>query len=141
MTSIPFDPANCDSLTADRNDRLIRNVLFLATFLLVWVTTTPFADLSNPKLLDPVGEGNLTGQILDWLPAAGYAPPGLFERAAFRLRMHGGLVSAPAYLMRLSLSPTEEDWGAGGEENRRAFLEVLRRPFRLARKYGRARKS
>jgi O-antigen ligase len=64
MTSIPFDPANCDSLAADRNDRLIRNVLFLATFLLVWVTTTPFADLSNPKLLDPVGEGNLTSQIL-----------------------------------------------------------------------------
>jgi O-antigen ligase len=64
MTSIPFDPANCDSLTADRNDRLIRNTLFLATFLLVWVTTTPFADLSDPKLLEPVGEGNLTGQIL-----------------------------------------------------------------------------
>jgi hypothetical protein len=82
---------------------------------------------------------NLTGRILNWLPAAGYAPPGLFERAAFRMRMHGGLVSAPAYLMRLSLSPTEEDWGAGKEEN--SFFDVVRRPFRLARKYGRARKS
>jgi len=84
---------------------------------------------------------NLTGQILNWLPAAGYAPPGLFERAAFRMRMHGGLVSAPAYLMRLSFSPTEEDWGAGREENQSSFLDMIRRPFRLARKYGRARKT
>jgi hypothetical protein len=80
---------------------------------------------------------NLTGQILNWLPAAGYAPPGLFERAAFRLRMHGGLVSAPAYLVRLSLSPTEEDWKGGAEEKRHWLLNALRRPFRLARKYGR----
>jgi hypothetical protein len=80
---------------------------------------------------------NLTGQILNWLPAAGYAPPGLFERAAFRLRMHGGLVSAPAYLVRLSLSPTEEDWKGGPEEKRHWLLDALRRPFRLARKYGR----
>jgi hypothetical protein len=80
---------------------------------------------------------NLTGQILNWLPAASYAPPGLFERAAFRLRMHGGLVSAPAYLVRLSLSPTEEDWKGGTEEKRHWLLDALRRPFRLARKYGR----
>jgi hypothetical protein len=84
---------------------------------------------------------DLTGQILNWLPGAGYAPPGLFERAAFRLRMHGGLVFAPAYLMRLLLSPTEEDWGAGGEIKQRPFLDALRRPFRLARKYGRGGKA
>jgi len=83
----------------------------------------------------------LTGQILNWLPAAGYAPPGLFERAAFRLRMHGDLLFAPAYFLRLMLSPTEEDWAAGAEENQRSFLEALRRPFRLARKYGRGGKS
>ena len=83
----------------------------------------------------------LTRQILNWLPAAGCAPPGLFERAAFRLRVHGGLVSSPAYLMRLMLSPTEEDWGTGTEQNQGSFLEVVRRSFRLARKYGRARKT
>jgi len=43
--------------------------------------------------------------------------------------------------MRLSLSPTEEDWGAGTEENQSSFLDMIRRPFRLARKYGRARKT
>jgi len=52
--------------------------------------------------------------------------------------MHGGgLISAPAYLLRLLLSPTEEDWQEGTEEGRHMFLDVLRRPFRLARKYGR----
>lgn len=74
--------------------------------------------------------------ILRWLPAAGYTPPGLFERAAFRLRMRGGVFSAPAYLLRLSLSPTEEDWQ---NADSMSFLDVLRRPFRLARKYGRAK--
>jgi hypothetical protein len=83
----------------------------------------------------------LAKQILRWLPAAGYAPPGLFERAVFRLRMRSGLLSAPAYLLRLSLSPTEEDWQPGTGENRHRFLEVLRRPFRLARKYGRTRRA
>jgi Uncharacterised nucleotidyltransferase len=89
---------------------------------------------------DPVA-ARLASQILKWLPAAGYAPPGLFERAMFRLRMRGGLVSAPAYLLRLSLSPTEEDWKNGAEEKQHWFRDALRRPFRLARKYGRGGKS
>jgi putative nucleotidyltransferase-like protein len=82
----------------------------------------------------------LAKRVLRWLPAAGYAPPGLFERAAFRLRMRGDFLAAPAYLLRLSFSPTEEDWQAGGEINKRRFLDVLRRPFRLARKYSRSGK-
>lgn len=46
------------------NDRLIRNALFMAAFLLIWLTAAPFPDLSDPKLLDPVGGGNLVGQTL-----------------------------------------------------------------------------
>jgi hypothetical protein len=84
---------------------------------------------------------HLAEQILHRLPAAGYASPGLFERAVFRLRMRGGFLAAPAYLLRLSLSPTEEDWQPGPDENRHGFLATLRRPFRLARKYGRTGKS
>jgi hypothetical protein len=83
----------------------------------------------------------LAALALRWLPAAGYAPPGLFERAAFRLHMRGGLFAAPAYLLRLSLSPTEEDWQAGGKISNNGFMDVLRRPFRLARKYGRHTKT
>jgi hypothetical protein len=55
--------------------------------------------------------------------------------------MRGGMISAPGYLLRLLLSPTEEDWHDGAEEGRHRFLDVLRRPFRLARKYGRDNKN
>jgi hypothetical protein len=83
------------------------------------------------------GAARLAEQVCEWLPAAGGAPPGLFERAAFRLRMRGGLLSAPAYLLRLSVSPTEEDWKDGTGKNQPGFLDAIRRPFRLARKYRR----
>ncbi len=83
----------------------------------------------------------LASHVLHWLPAAGYAPPGLFERAAFRLRMRGNFLAAPGYLLRLSFSPTEEDWPASGQGSENRLLDALRRPFRLARKYGRHGKT
>jgi hypothetical protein len=83
----------------------------------------------------------LVERVLCWLPAAGYAPPELFQRAAFRLRMRGGFLAAPAYLLRLALSPTEEDWQADGKISNSRFLDALRRPFRLARKYSRKSES
>lgn len=81
--------------------------------------------------------GRLSNQIIRWLPAAGSAPRGILERALFRMRMHGGIFSSPAYLFRLSFSPTEEDWVEGAENRRHWFLDALGRPIRLARKYGR----
>jgi hypothetical protein len=78
----------------------------------------------------------LAGKVRRWLPAAGSAPPGIFERAIFRMRMRGGILSGAAYLFRLSFSPTEEDWEEGAEHKRHWFLDALGRPFRLARKYG-----
>jgi Uncharacterised nucleotidyltransferase len=80
--------------------------------------------------------GRLANQITRWLPAAGSAPLGIFERAMFRMRMRGGIFSGPAYLFRLSFSPTEEDWVEGSENKRHWVLDALGRPFRLARKYG-----
>ncbi|HEY6386718.1 MAG TPA: nucleotidyltransferase family protein [Candidatus Acidoferrum sp.] len=85
--------------------------------------------------------GRLARQIMRWLPAAGSTPPGIFERAMFRMRMRGGIISGVAYLFRLSFSPTEEDWVEGAENKRHWFLDALGRPFRLARKYGNDRKS
>lgn len=82
----------------------------------------------------------LTQQILRWLPAGGTAPPEIFERAVFRTRLRGGLFSSVAYLFRLTFSPTEDDWVEGAEHRRHRFSDALRRPFRLARKYGRAAK-
>jgi hypothetical protein len=62
---------------------------------------------------------------------------GILQRAAFRVRMRGGPLSGAAYLFRLLLSPTEEDWKPGKEGDRPAFVDAISRPFRLARKHSR----
>jgi hypothetical protein len=62
---------------------------------------------------------------------------GILRRAAFRVRMRGGLLAGAAYLLRLSLSPTEEDWTPGKEGNRPALLDAINRPWRLAKKHRR----
>lgn len=122
-----------DSAQAVGAERMLHTGLRLASDLLQArlpdkVQATVEADAVAARLAEQSGK---------WLPAAGYAPPGLFERAAFRLRMHGGLLSAPAYLLRLSLSPTEEDWNDRGQAKGHWLPDGVRRPFRLARKYGR----
>lgn len=89
------------------------------------------------RMREDADAAKLAARVLHWLPAAGSAQPGLFERIAFRLQMGGGLFAAPAYLVRLSLSPTEEDWRTGTKMSDNRLLEALRRPFRLARKYWR----
>jgi len=82
------------------------------------------------------GSETLCRAILTWLPHAGAAPPSLRSRAMFRLKMGGGGLTGVAYLFRLSFSPTQEDWQKDGEERTPRFLESLRRPLRLFRKYG-----
>ncbi|MGB6596581.1 MAG: nucleotidyltransferase family protein [Candidatus Acidiferrum sp.] len=82
----------------------------------------------------------LAKQVMRWLPAAGSAPPGILERALFRMHMRGNLFSSLPYVLRLSFSPTEEDWAEGAGTKRHWILDALGRPFRLARKYGRAAK-
>ena len=132
-----------DWLRASASARVVRAEHLLNTGLRL------AADVLHARLPEDVSAvvrqdgvaAKLVAGILRWLPAAGYAPPGLFQRAVFRLRMRGGGFSAPAYLLRLSLSPTEEDWKPGATENRHGFLDALRRPFRLARKYSRGSKS
>jgi Uncharacterised nucleotidyltransferase len=66
---------------------------------------------------------------------------GILQRAAFRIRMRGGLLAGAAYLLRLSLSPTEEDWTPGKEGNRPVFLDAISRPLRLAKKHRRRSSS
>lgn len=78
----------------------------------------------------------LVRQVESWLPAAGYRPPPLYRRAMFRLKIGGGGPSGTAYLMRLSFSPTDEDWAEGREERGSRLWEAIKRPFRLIRKYG-----
>jgi Uncharacterised nucleotidyltransferase len=111
-------------------------MLFVGLRLAADILGAPLPDRMVGQVRRDRTVGRLAGQIGRWLPAAGTAPPGIFERARFRMRMHGGLLSSPAYLFRLSFSPTEEDWVEGAENKRHWFLDALGRPFRLARKYG-----
>jgi Uncharacterised nucleotidyltransferase len=75
-------------------------------------------------------------RIQSWLPYGGNVRPPLYERARYRLEMGGGGVAGAFYLLRLTLSPTQEDW-TKDEGYRRPWLwDALRRPFRLLRKYG-----
>ncbi len=78
----------------------------------------------------------LCRQVIRWLPSAGYAPPQLRERAIFRMRMRGGRLAGALYLLRLSFSPTEEDWTEGEEAKSSGLWEALQRPLRLLKKYG-----
>jgi len=126
-----------DSAQAVEAERMLHTGLRLASDLL----KARLPDKVLAMVQADAVSARLVERTLKWLPAAGSAPPGLLERAAYRLGMRGGLISGPAYLLRLSLSPTEEDWKNGAEEKRHRFLDALRRPFRLARKYGRDGKS
>jgi Uncharacterised nucleotidyltransferase len=79
----------------------------------------------------------LAGQIIGRLPQGNSTPGSLLQRAAFRMKMRGGFWRGASYLLRLSLSPTEEDWVPGAEGKRAWLLDAAGRPFRLARKHGR----
>lgn len=83
----------------------------------------------------------LAAQIESCLASREPRSIGILQRAAFRVRMRGGLLAGAAYLLRLSLSPTEEDWTPGKEGNRTAFLDAISRPLRLARKHRRRSNS
>lgn len=88
------------------------------------------------KMREDAGAAKLAMQVRTWMTAADKRSPTLYERAAFRLLMRGSGFSALSYLLRLSLSPTEEDWKQEDLGKRRSILAAMRRPFRLMRKYG-----
>jgi putative nucleotidyltransferase-like protein len=83
----------------------------------------------------------LAAQIESRLGSGDPCSIGILQRAAFRVRMRDGLLAGAAYLLRLSLSPTEEDWTPGNEGNRPVFLDAISRPLRLARKHRRRSSS
>ena len=79
----------------------------------------------------------LVRQIETWLPYAGFAAPSIVPRAFFRFAIRGNAIAGLGYLARLSLSTTEEDWSPENATPRLRWAEILRRPFRLAKKYRR----
>ena len=79
----------------------------------------------------------LVAQIKNRLASREPREIGVIERAIFRMRMCGRLFTGAAYLLRLSLSPTEEDWAPGKEGDRPTFMDAVGRPLRLAKKHTR----
>jgi O-antigen ligase len=64
MTFAPFATRQSLARHSGRSERLLRSTLFLATFLQVWVTASPFPDPSDPITLEATNNGNLRGQII-----------------------------------------------------------------------------
>jgi hypothetical protein len=83
------------------------------------------------------GAQRLAAEIVRRLPSGRFARRTLLERASFRVRMRGALLPGLSYLLRLTLSPTEEDWAGNGKKEWIGQFTALRRPLRLARKYRR----
>jgi hypothetical protein len=79
----------------------------------------------------------LVRQIETWLPYAGFAAPSILPRMFFRLAIRGNAIAGLGYLARLSLSTTEEDWSSESTAPHLRWAGILRRPFRLAKKYRR----
>src|SRR5712692_8313613 len=80
-----------DSAKAVGAERMLHTGLRLASDLL----RTQLPGKVQAAVHADVIAAHLSKQCCNWLPAAGQAPPGLFERAVFRLRMRGDLISAP----------------------------------------------
>jgi hypothetical protein len=113
--------------------RMVRLALVLAKRVLR--AAVPAA-MRQEVTSDPACEG-IAKQIESWLPYSGFAAPPFAGRALFRFQMRGGWLAGAGYLARLSVSTTEEDWAAGADGTATRIGEILRRPFRLARKYRR----
>jgi len=113
--------------------RMVRAALLLAERVLrVPVPEAMKRDVSQDTICKA-----LVRRIETWLPFSGYAAPPFATRALFRFQMSGGLLSGAGYLARLTVSTTEEDWANAADGRSSSLGEILRRPFRLARKHRR----
>jgi Uncharacterised nucleotidyltransferase len=112
-------------------ERILRLGLHLASDVLgAELPEQVEADVRSDRTVAELGK-----QIESRLASSEPHTIGILHRAAFRTKMRGGLFPGAAYLLRLSLSPTEEDWTPGKEGNRSALVQSIGRPIRLARKH------
>jgi hypothetical protein len=114
-------------------ERILRLGLCLATDVLgAELPAYVNAEVSSDRTVAKLAE-----QIKSRLASREPQKIGILQRAVFRARMCASVLPGAAYLLRLSLSPTEEDWAPGKEGTRPAFLDAISRPLRLAKKHGR----
>ena len=113
--------------------RMLRTGLILAEDLL----RAPLPQDIQSGIRADAAAARLAREIAEWLPSAGDSLPGLLRRALFRMRIRGAGTSGLGYLLKLTFSPTQEDWHSADGQDSTAPWSTLRRPFRLAKKYRR----
>ena len=114
-----------------RADRILNLGLCLAADLLSAPIPAPRqAAISADRALP-----RLTAGVAGRMSSAEPQPLSLFDRAVFRIRMHRNFLGGARYLVRLTLSPTEEDWTKDAASARPSLFDALFRPARLARKH------
>ena len=137
---ITHNRVDWDRVVMVARDADAQRMLRLSLLLGVNVAGATLPDAVRKDVESDTGASRMAHQVAARLPRVDDQPLNLFQRALFRIKMRGGGVPGLAYLLRLSLSPTEEDWLADpGSEKQRA-LSAIERPLRLARKYGRGQK-
>jgi len=134
---ISRQPLNWDRALAVANEVAAQRILRLGLRLAVDLLATELPAHLEATVQSDRAVAKLAAQIESRLAHRGLHEIGIFQRAAFRVRMRGGFLSGLAYLLRLSLTPTEEDWTRGKEGDRRALVDAISRPLRLARKHSR----
>jgi hypothetical protein len=118
-------------------ERMVHVALLLAERLL----HVPVPDPMKRGMGSDAACAKIVRKIESWLPYAGSEPLPLMQRVLFRFRMRGQLLAGARYLTRLSLSTTEDDWSDDSQSANGSLRELLRRPFRLAKKYRRDSKE
>jgi Uncharacterised nucleotidyltransferase len=137
---VAHNPIDWDRLAAIARAVDAQLMLRLALLLAGNVANATLPDAVRKDAESDAGAARLAKQVADRLPHVDEHPLGLFHRALFRIKMRGGGIPGLTYFLRLSLSPTEEDWLAHSENGKQSAVSAIARPFRLARKYGRSEK-
>jgi hypothetical protein len=137
---VTHNPIDWDRAAAIARSVDAQLMLRLALLLAGNVASAILPDAVRKDAESDAGAVRLATKIADRLPHVDDHSLSLLQRALFRVNMRGGGIPGLTYLLRLSLSPTEEDWLAHSESEKQNAVSAIARPFRLARKYGRSEK-
>lgn len=134
---ISTQPLDWDRVSAVANEVRAQRILHLGLRLASDLLGVHLPPQIEARVRADRAVTKLAAQIESRLAHSELPPIGVMQRATFRVQMRGSLLRGIAYLLRLTLSPTEEDWTAEKEGHRSTFIEAIGRPLRLARKHSR----
>lgn len=137
---ITHNPIDWDRGIALAREVDAQRMLRLALLLAKNVAGAPLPAAIQIDAESDAGALRMAQQIAARLPNVDEQPMSLLSRAHFRIKMRGGGIPGLAYLLRQSLSPTEDDWLADSNSEKQKAISAIERPLRLARKYGRSPK-